>query len=60
MFNRLIHFLSNNRIFTEDQNGFRRGKCIETAIQSFTKRIQEALDNGLHMIRIFFLSNQSL
>jgi len=35
IFNRLIHFLSNNRIFTEAQNGFRKGNCNETAIQSF-------------------------
>jgi predicted component of viral defense system (DUF524 family) len=37
--------LSNSRIFTEAQNGVRKGKCIETAIQSFTERIQESLDN---------------
>jgi hypothetical protein len=52
LLNRLIHFLSDNEIFTEAQNGFRQGKCIETAIQSFTERIQEALDHGLHMIRM--------
>jgi hypothetical protein len=51
---RLIHFLSNSRIFMEAQNGFRKGKCIETTIQSFIERIQEALDKGLHMIAIFF------
>ena len=33
MFNRLKHFLFNNRLFTEAQNGFRKGNCIETAIQ---------------------------
>jgi len=59
IFNRLIHFLSNNRIMTEAQNGFRKGKCTETAIQSFTERIQEALDKGLHMIEMI-LSDQSL
>lgn len=53
MFNRLIHFLSNNRIFTEAQNGFRKGNCIETAIQSFIERIQEAVDKGL--IAMFFI-----
>jgi hypothetical protein len=55
---RLIHFLSNNRIFTEAQNGVRKGKCIETAIHSFTGRIQEALDN--EPILEYFLSNQNL
>jgi hypothetical protein len=54
MFNNFIHFLSNNRIFTEAQNGFRKGQCIETAIQSFIERIQKALYNGLHTIGIFF------
>lgn len=44
MFNRLIYFVIKNRILTETQNGFRKGKCIETAIQSFMERIQEALD----------------
>jgi len=52
IFNRLIHFLSNNKIFTEAQNGFRKGNCIETAIQSFIERIQEAVDKGL--IAMFF------
>jgi len=59
MFNRLICFLSNSRTFTEAQNGVRKGKCIETAIHSFTERIQEALDNKPYDWN-FFLSNQSL
>jgi hypothetical protein len=42
-FNRLIHFLSDNVLFTVAQSGFRNGKCIETAIQSFTEIIQQAL-----------------
>ena len=53
MFNGLIHFLSNNRIFTEAQNGVRKGKCIEKAIQSFKERIQEALDNEPYVWNIF-------
>jgi hypothetical protein len=53
MLNRSIHFLSNNGIFTEAQNSVRKEKCIETAIQSFIERIQEALDNGLHKIGMF-------
>ena len=39
---------------TETQNGFRKGKCIETSIQSFMERIQEALDKGREVIGIFF------
>jgi hypothetical protein len=53
MFNRLIPFMFENKIFTEAQNGFRKGKCIETAIQSFIEIIQESLDKGLHTIGIF-------
>jgi len=60
MFNRLIHFLSNNRIFTEAEHGVRKRKCAETAIQSFIERIQEAMDQGLHTIGKFSLSNQNL
>jgi fructosamine-3-kinase len=59
VFNGLIHFFSNNRIFTEAQNGVRKGKCTEKAIQSFTERIQEALDNEPCDWNIF-LSNKSL
>jgi hypothetical protein len=50
MFDTSTHFLSNNRLLTDAQNGFTKGICIETAFQSFTERMQEALDNGLHMI----------
>jgi len=33
MFNKLITFLYKNKILTEAQSGFRKGKCIETAVQ---------------------------
>jgi hypothetical protein len=48
MFNRLTPFLHENKILTEAQNGFRKGKLIETAVQSFIEIIQEALDKGVH------------
>jgi hypothetical protein len=32
---------------------FRKGKCIETAVQLFIEIIQEALDKGVHSIGIF-------
>jgi hypothetical protein len=35
-------------------NGFREQKSTITAIQSFTERIKEALDNRLQAIGIFF------
>jgi hypothetical protein len=53
MFNRLIPFLYKNKILTETQNGFRKGKCMETAVQSFIEIIQEALDKRVHSIGIF-------
>ena len=53
MFNRLITFLYKNKILTEAQNGFRNGKCIERAVQSFIEIIQEALDKGTQSTEIF-------
>jgi len=44
MYNRIISFLYENKIFTEAQNGSRKGKCVETAVHSFIEMIQEALD----------------
>ena len=52
MFSRLITFVYKNKILTEAQNGFRKGKCIETALQSFNEIIQETLDKGTHSIGI--------
>jgi hypothetical protein len=40
LFNRRTHFfLSDYRIFTEAQNGFRKRKYIDLTIQSFIERI---------------------
>jgi hypothetical protein len=41
-------------MLTETQSGFRKGKCIETAMQSFMERSQEALDKREQVIGIFF------
>ena len=60
MFNRLIPFIYENRILTENQNGFRKGRCIETAVQFFIEKIQETLDKGLFSIGIFFRFNKSI
>jgi len=49
----LITFLYKNKILTEAQNGFRKGKCIETAVQSLNEIIQEALDKGTREIGTF-------
>jgi hypothetical protein len=53
MFNRLIPFLYENKILVENQNWFRKWKCIETAVQSFIENIQEPLDKGLFSIGNF-------
>jgi len=50
MCNRLMLFLHENKVLTEAQNRFRKGKCIETAIQSFIEKIQKALDKGVHLL----------
>jgi hypothetical protein len=51
-YNRIIYFLYENKIFTKAQNGFRKGKCIETAVQSFIEMIQEALHKLLEYLLI--------
>jgi hypothetical protein len=53
-YNTLIIFLNIHIIITEVQNGLREKKSAITAIQSFIEKIQEALDNGLQAIGIFF------
>ena len=49
-YNRIISFLYENKILSEVQNGFRRGKSIDTAVIG---SIQKALDKGVHTIGIF-------
>ena len=53
MFNKLIPLLYKNKILTDAQYDFRKGKCTERAVQSFIEIIQEALDKGTHLIAIF-------
>jgi hypothetical protein len=53
MYNRLISFFHKNNIFTETQNGFRKGKYIETVTQALIERIQESLDKRIYTIGIF-------
>ena len=49
-YNRIIFFLYENTILSDVQNGFRRGKSIDTAVIG---SIQKALDKGVHTIGIF-------
>ena len=53
MYNRITSFLCENKILSEAQNGFRKGKSIDTTIQSYIERIQKALSNQLHTIGLF-------
>jgi hypothetical protein len=51
--NRITSFLYENKILSEAQNGFRKDKSIDTAVQSYIERIQKALDKRVHTIGIF-------
>jgi len=51
--NRITSFLYENKTLSEAQNGFRKGKSIDTAVQSYTERVQKALDKRVHTIGIF-------
>jgi len=53
MYNRIISFLYENKILSVAQNGFRKGKSIDTVVQSFIGRIQKALDKRVHTTGIF-------
>jgi hypothetical protein len=44
MCNRITSFLYENKRLSEAQNGFRKGKSIDTALQAYTEIIQKALD----------------
>ena len=48
MNNMITSFLYENKILSEAQNGFRKGKSIDTAVQSYIERIQKALDPAIH------------
>ena len=53
MYNRITSFLYENKILSEAQNGFSKGKSIDTSVQSYIERIQKALDKQVHTIEIF-------
>jgi len=44
VYNWIMSFLYAKKILSEAQNGFRKGKSIDTVVQSFIGRIQKALD----------------
>jgi hypothetical protein len=49
----MTSYLYENKILSEAQNSFRKGKSIDTAVQSYIERIQEALDKQARTIGIF-------
>jgi hypothetical protein len=53
MYNRITSFLYENKILSEAQIGSRKGKSIDTAVQSYIERIHEALDKRVHTIGLF-------
>ena len=53
MYHRITSFLYDKKILSEAQNGFRNGKPIDTAVQSYIERIQKALDKREHTIGLF-------
>jgi len=53
MYNWIISFMYENKILLKTQNGFRKGKSIDTVIQSFIDRIQKALDKQVQTTGIF-------
>jgi hypothetical protein len=53
MYNRMTSFLYENKMLSEAQNSFRKCKSLDTDVQTYTERIQEALDKLAHKIGIF-------
>ncbi|GFG36777.1 hypothetical protein Cfor_01984 [Coptotermes formosanus] len=40
-------------VLSDTQHGFRKGKCLEVAVQEFIEKIQKTLDDGVHSVGIF-------
>jgi retron-type reverse transcriptase len=53
MYKRFNSHIEKNNILIKEQFGFRCGKSVENACQTFLNNIQEALENKLHVIGIF-------
>ena len=53
MYNRLISFLESNHVLSNSQYGFRKGKGIDNAIQSFTETILKAKDSREQTVGLF-------
>ena len=53
MYNRLLNFLENNNVLTENQFGFRKGRSTDMAIHTLVERFYEAVERDEIMIGIF-------
>ena len=53
MYNRLTIFIDRNEVLTEAQHGFVTKKSTETALQIFTKSVQEAIERKLNPTGVF-------
>jgi retron-type reverse transcriptase len=54
VYNRLVAFVKKHNILSQNQHGFWENRSTETACQNFVEFIQKKLDNGQHVIGIFF------
>lgn len=50
---RLVRFLEDNQLISNNQYGFRTGKSAETAVQDLVNFVVENLDKGIKTIGIF-------
>lgn len=50
---RILSFLDRTHYLSNNQFGFRAGRCTQDAIAKFTSRIHHDLDNGNHPLAIF-------
>ena len=54
MYNRLMSFITKNNILNDAQHGFCEGKSTETATHAFLENIQNAVEEKVNLIGIFF------
>jgi hypothetical protein len=55
MYNRLISYIETFNILSLEQHSFKKSKSTATAIHTYVEYIQQALDNQLNVIEIFWI-----
>ena len=58
MYNRLIHYINENRLQCKLQFGFQKGKSTEVALIVLMDHLSEALDKGEYVIGVFWTSQK--